>query len=57
MALAFKPTLSRSSQQPMRVERSVNGVFSVKNVHSGDYEYFRGRPMPKISETKKTAAK
>jgi hypothetical protein len=55
MGLAFKPTLSRSGQQPMRVEKSPNGVYSVKNVHSGDYEYFRGRPLPKVAAGNKTS--
>ena len=39
-------------QQPMRVEKSHDGLYSVKNAYSGNYEYFKGRPLPKIAPEK-----
>jgi hypothetical protein len=39
-------------QEPMRVEKAPNGLYSVKNAYSGDYEYFKGRPLPKITPEK-----
>ena len=45
-AMSLKPTLNKSTQQPMRVERSAKkGVFRVKNAYSGKDEYFKGRPL------------
>lgn len=50
--MTFNPSQSRSGQLPLRVEKSSNGVFSVKNAYSGTYEYFKGRPLPKVVTTK-----
>jgi hypothetical protein len=56
--MTLNPSLNRSTQQPMRVERSsTNGVFRVKNAYSGSYEYFKGRPLPKVDSNKKTSSK
>jgi hypothetical protein len=53
--MTFTPTLNRSGQQPMRVEKSPNGVYSVKNVYSGDYEYFQDGSQPKEAATTSTS--
>ena len=57
-AMTLKPSLNKSTQQPMRVERSAtNGVFRVKNAYSGNYEYFKGRPLPKVDSVEKDSSK
>ncbi len=48
--MTFNPSYSRSDAQPMRVEKPQAGLYSVKNVYSGNYEYFKGRPLPKITQ-------
>ena len=56
--MAVKPSLNKSAQQPMRVERSAtNGVFRVKNAYSRSYEYFKGRPLPKVDSAKSDSSK
>ena len=55
--MTLTPSLNRSKQQPMRVEKSANGVFRVKNAYSRDYEYFKGRPLPKVDSTKNGSSK
>jgi hypothetical protein len=50
--MTFNPSYSRSDQKPMRVEKSQNGLYSVKNAYSGNVEYFKGRPLPKIAPLK-----
>ncbi len=50
--MTLNPSLKRSAQQPMRVEKAANGVFRVKNAYSGNYEYFKGRPLPKVDPVK-----
>jgi hypothetical protein len=55
--MTLTPSLNRSKQQPMRVEKSANGVFRVKNAYSRDYEYFKGRPLPKVDSTKSGSSK
>jgi hypothetical protein len=56
--MTLKPSLNKSVQQPMRVERSAtNGVFRVKNAYSGNYEYFKGRPLPKVDSIKSGSSK
>jgi hypothetical protein len=55
--MTLNPSLNRSSQRPMRVEKSTNGVFRVKNAYSGNYEYFKGRPLPKVESTKTGSSK
>jgi hypothetical protein len=44
------PCINKSKTNPMRVEKSPNGIYSVKNVYSGEYEYFPGRPLPKLED-------
>jgi hypothetical protein len=55
--MTLTPSLNRSTQQPMRVEKSANGVFRVKNAYSGNYEYFKGRPLPKVESSKNGTSK
>jgi hypothetical protein len=52
--MTFNPGDSRSGQQPMRVEKSQPGLYSVKNAYSGNYEYFKGRPLPTVETIKTT---
>ncbi len=56
--MTLNPSLNRSAQQPMRVEKSTtNGVFRVKDAYSGSYEYFKGRPLPKVESPKESSSK
>jgi hypothetical protein len=41
----------------MRVEKSANGVFRVQNAYSGNFEYFKGRPLPKLDSVKRDSSK
>ena len=50
--MTFTPNLRRSGQLPLRVEKSSSGVFRVKNAYSGTFEYFKGRPLPKVAKVK-----
>ncbi|WP_158819912.1 hypothetical protein [Granulicella sp. S156] len=50
--MTFNPGFSRSNPQPMQVEKLQTGLYSVKNAYSGDVEYFKGRPLPKIAPSK-----
>jgi len=52
--MTFNPSFSRSNQQPLRVEKPQTGLYSVKNAYSGNVEYFKGRPLPKIEPAKTT---
>jgi hypothetical protein len=35
-------------QEPMRVVEVKPGLYVVKNAYLGRYEYFKGRPLPKV---------
>lgn len=56
--MTLNPSLNRSTQQPMRVEKSTTaGVFRVKDAYSGNYEYFKGRPLPRVESTKDSSSR
>ena len=55
--MTLNPSVNKSTQQPIRVERAANGVFRVKNAYSGDHEYFKGRPLPKVDTMKQNPSK
>lgn len=46
--------IKRPKDLPLRVERAADGLYTVKNLYEGDYEYFEGRPLPKIEKPVET---
>jgi len=49
-------TISRNNirqpkEVPLRVERSRDGLYVVKNAYEGHYEYFKNRPLPKVNQS------